>query len=370
MAFGHTQRRTTAALRSTAVDGIYSELIEAINQDRLADLDHDDARAVCQAIGKRMADEVFDVITILEAAGIRAAVEGDPAAPVQRHSATLDLPDADSVIAAVKALEGRGYRPWEPTDGPAEAVLRRFRDALTVARTDDVTIVLDLRWPPSAVARWLPTTLVPNENDYRLVDLPTSLWPLYLAVRPLRLVAERLGLPIRTSRALGPFLSTPTDLIEPLLDLAAVAADDIVVDLGCGDARILRHAVAVRGCRGVGVESDSFLVGEARRRIAADGQGDRILIVEGDATAERLPVEAAEGSVFLLFVPAYSVPAVARRVLAQARPGSRLVVHEQHPLPDFGAEMVSVPLLAGEGVTVAHRVDVPEVPDARGEQGP
>lgn len=350
------------AVASTAVASADARLIDAIHQDRLADFDDPEARAVCRAIGRRVAAEVADVVAILEADGITATGDGDPGAPVQRHSATLLLADVDQAIAAVRALDDHGYRPWEPIDGPAEAVLRRFKDTLTVARTSDVTIVLELRWPPSMIGRRLPSVLVPNENDYQAIALPRSLWPLYLVLRPLRLAAERLGLRPASGRALGPFLSTPNDLIGPLLDLADVGPDDTLVDLGCGDARILCHAVAERGGTGVGIESDPFLVGEARRLVASEGLGDRIVIIEGDATAAQLPLQAAEGSVFFLFVPAYSVPAVAGRVLAQARPGSRLVVHEQHPLPDFAADVgvVSIPLLSGQGITVAHRVDVPD----------
>lgn len=343
-------------------------LIDAIHQDRLADIDHPEAQAVCRAIGLRVADEVTAVLAVLEAEGIGASVAGDPGAPVQRHAATLILDDADRAIAAARLLEGHGYRLWEPIDGPAEPVIRRFRHSLTVARTADVTIVLELRWPPTAISKQLPATLIPNENDYEAVALPRWLWPLYLVVRPLRLLAERLGLRETSARALGPFLSTPTDLIGALLDVAGVEPDDTLVDLGCGDARILRHAVAERGCQGVGVESDSFLVSEARRLVAAEGLGDRIVIVEGDANAAQLPPEAADGSVFVLFVPAYAVPPVAGRVLAQARPGSRLVVHEQHPLPDFGTEMTSMPLLSASGVTVAHRTDVPGTPTAGADQ--
>lgn len=340
--------------------GTDARLIDAIHGDRLADIDDDEAQTVCRAIGRRVAEEVAKVIAILEVEGIAASVKSDPSAPVQRHNATLHLTDAGQAIAAVRILEGHGYRPWEPIDGPAEPLSRHFRDTLTVARTDDVTIVLDLRWPPSAIAKRLPAILIPNENDYQVVALPRSLWPLYLLIRPLRLAAERIGLRETSGQALGPFLSTPTDLIEPLLDLAEVGPDDTVVDLGCGDARILRQAVAKRACRGVGVESDPLLAGEARRLVAAEGHGDRIVIIEGDANAERLPAAAAEGSVFFLFVPAYSVPPVVDRVLAQVRPGSRLVVHEQHPLPNLapGVDMVSVPLTVGQGVTVAHRLDV------------
>ncbi len=352
--------------------GTDARLIDAIHEDRLADVDHPDARAVCRKVGRRVSGEVADARSALASAGIDAAVDGDPGAPGQRHSATLLLADADAALAAARVLEAQGYRPWEPIDGPAEPVLRRFRSTLTVARTDDVTIVLELRWPGSPIAARLPTMLVPNENDYEAIVLPAALWPLYLLVRPLRLVAERLGLRRSADHALGPFLSTPTDLIGPLLDLADVGPADTLVDLGCGDARVLRHAVVERGCRGVGVESNSDLVAGARRLVDEAGLADRITIIEGDANAERLPAEAANGSVFFLFVPASVVGPVAARVLAQARPGSRLIVHEQHPIPNLvnGVDVVSVPLLSGQGVTVAHRVDVRNPSDVTVDRDP
>ena len=348
-----------------------ARLIDAIHHDRLAALDHPEALAVCRTIGRSVADLTDDARSILMAAGIEVTVDGDPTTPTQRHSATLVLDDADQALAAADALAANGYRPWQPIHGPGGQVLRYLGNTLTMARTDEVTMVLDLRWPPSSVAARLPAALRPNENDFDAVSLPTTMWPLYLVVRPLRLVAERLGLRRSSGHVLGPFLSTPTDLIDPLLDLAGVSSDDTLVDLGCGDAGVLIEAVDRRGCRGVGVEANARLAAEARRRVDEAGLTASITIVEGDATAPRLPAEAAEGSVFFLFVPATAVPAVAGRLAAQAKPGSRLIVHEQHPLPEFdvAAETMSVPLLAGRGVTVAHRIVFAGGHDPTGDRG-
>jgi hypothetical protein len=49
------------------------------------------------------------------------------------------------------------------------------------------------------------------------------------------------------ARTTGPWLSTPDSLIDPLLALADLDTDNVVVDLGCGDARILTAAVAQNG---------------------------------------------------------------------------------------------------------------------------
>ncbi len=329
-------------------------LIQAIHQDRLADVDHPDAKAACQAIGRRTADDVEAVIAHLGHLGISAEIDGDPAAPAQRHHATLRFGRVDQAISAASTLLAHGYQPWQPIEGAAGAALRRTGSSLTVARTTDVTTVLDLGWPsPTGPVGAIPDILIPNESDYAAIDLPARLWPLYFALRPVRLLAERIGR--RTpAHTLGPFLSTPLDLIPPLLDLAAVAPTDILVDLGCGDGRVLAQAVKDRGCRAVGVESNPDLVAEARRRVAGDGLGDRVQIFEGDASGDQLPAEASDGTVFFLFVPAAMVTPVVRRILDRTPPGTRLVAHEQHPLPAGLTPSRTTPLIRGQGVTVGH----------------
>lgn len=351
-------------------------IIDAIYRDALASLDEPVAHDVCVDIGRRTAKEAAEAIAVLASAGIDTELDGDPSQPAQRHTATITLADAELALAAAKILTGHGYRPWDPIDGPIAEVIRRFRSMLTMARTDDITMVLHLRWPvaggrflPASAAARVPDALVPNVADERVLPIPTRLWPALFALRPVRLAAERFGLRDRAGQALGPFLATPTDLIEPLLDLAEVGPDDVVVDLGCGDGRILVQAVARRGCRAVGIEQDPDLAAAARRRAAEAGVGDRVDIrtgsitdsgsadpttVTGSANSQhRSPTE--DGTVFFIFVPAQAASDLVTTVTDRAAPGTRIVAHEQHRLPDAPAEAESVALMAGQGVTVAHR---------------
>ena len=232
-------------------------LIDAIHADRLADLDHPDAIATCAAIASRMHTEVDDAIDRLAGAGI---VVARPAlgARMQRHSARFDVADAATARRAADVLGAAGYEIWEAMDGAPGRVHARFRNVVTMARTSDVTISLRLRWPrrPSRI----PAALLPNQADFAAVDLPAALWPLYFVIRPLRLVAERAGVRRPAPALLGPFLSTPSDLIPALLELADVTSEDTVADLGCGDARILVEAAVRTGCRSIGVETDPDLV--------------------------------------------------------------------------------------------------------------
>ena len=56
-------------------------------------------------------------------------------------------------------------------------------------------------------------------------------------------------------QSLAPYVPTPEDVVERMLDLAGVKEGDVVYDLGCGDGRI-PIAAAKRGARGVGVDID------------------------------------------------------------------------------------------------------------------
>jgi predicted RNA methylase len=78
------------------------------------------------------------------------------------------------------------------------------------------------------------------------------------------------------------FVPTPQPVADEMLRLAAVAADDVVFDLGSGDGRIVMLAAQKYGARGVGIEIDPGLV-ELSRQVAEQGEvGDRVTFIEGD----------------------------------------------------------------------------------------
>jgi ribosomal protein L11 methylase PrmA len=67
-----------------------------------------------------------------------------------------------------------------------------------------------------------------------------------------------------------------------LLTLADVSSDDVVYDLGSGDGRMVILAAKEFGARGVGVEIDSQLVQEARRRAQRAGVSHLVEFRQGN----------------------------------------------------------------------------------------
>ena len=62
-----------------------------------------------------------------------------------------------------------------------------------------------------------------------------------------------------------PFITTPDAVVERMLEFAGTRADDVVMDLGSGDGRIVIAAARKFGARGVGIELSPALVEESRR---------------------------------------------------------------------------------------------------------
>jgi SAM-dependent methyltransferase len=97
---------------------------------------------------------------------------------------------------------------------------------------------------------------------------------------------------------LAPFMPTPIPIVEAMLELVGVRADDVVFDIGSGDGRIVIAAAERFGARGVGIEIDPNLVGRSRKLIEDKGLADRVQIIHANA----LDVDLGAADVVTLFL--------------------------------------------------------------------
>ncbi len=115
------------------------------------------------------------------------------------------------------------------------------------------------------------------------------------------------------------WVPTPNALIEMMLDLAKVTANDRVVDLGSGDGRAV-IAAAKRGATARGIEFDANLVAVAIANAAKAGVTDK-------ATFERADIFATDFSdatvVVLFLLPDLNIKL--RPFLLDMKPGTRVV---------------------------------------------
>ncbi|MBM3344830.1 MAG: methyltransferase domain-containing protein [Betaproteobacteria bacterium] len=77
------------------------------------------------------------------------------------------------------------------------------------------------------------------------------------------------------------WVPTPAIMVDTMMDLAKVGADDYVIDLGSGDGRLV-IAAARRGARALGVEYDDNLVRYARREADKAHVADKARFIKAD----------------------------------------------------------------------------------------
>jgi len=121
-----------------------------------------------------------------------------------------------------------------------------------------------------------------------------------------------------------PYIRTPQAVVDRLLDLAQVGADDFIVDLGSGDGRIVLTAAKARGARGFGVEIDPRLVASSNAAARREGVADRAQFFERDL----FDTDLSQATVLTLYLLPEVNLALRPRLLAQLAPGSRVVSHD------------------------------------------
>ena len=127
---------------------------------------------------------------------------------------------------------------------------------------------------------------------------------------------------VAQTQSLAPYVPTPEDVVERMLDLAEVKKGDVVYDLGCGDGRI-PIAAARRGARAVGIDIDPQRIAESNANAMAAGVVDRVEFRVQDA----MTVDVSSATVVTLYLLSSSNAKLRPILTKQLKPGARVVSH-------------------------------------------
>src|SRR4026209_1493601 len=119
------------------------------------------------------------------------------------------------------------------------------------------------------------------------------------------------------------FVPPAREVVDAMLKLAKVGANDVVYDLGSGDGRIPITAARTYGARGVGIDIDPQRIKEATENLKAANVGDKVRFLNQDLFTTNI----SEATVVTL----YLLPSLNLKVLpklnAELKPGTRIVSH-------------------------------------------
>jgi tRNA G37 N-methylase Trm5 len=106
--------------------------------------------------------------------------------------------------------------------------------------------------------------------------------------------------PLPPYRIVARYMPTPQPVVEAMLVLAQVSANDTVYDVGCGDGRVVITAARCYGAHGVGIDIESWCIATSRESARRAGVESLVTFVHANA----LDVNLSPATVVTLYMPA------------------------------------------------------------------
>lgn len=151
-----------------------------------------------------------------------------------------------------------------------------------------------------------------------LVSAPWLGWP---ENRPAVLYANDT---VWDSAHVAPFVSTPHEVVNRMLEIAEIKQGDVLYDLGSGDGRIVVAAAKKFGIRAVGFEIDPGLVKDSRQFIKQAGLEELVEIREQDIRT----VDFSPASVVTMYLYPAANLRLRQVLMRELKPGSRVISHD------------------------------------------
>jgi SAM-dependent methyltransferase len=131
-----------------------------------------------------------------------------------------------------------------------------------------------------------------------------------------------------------PYVPTPQEVVDRMLAIAKVTAKDFVMDLGCGDGRMLVTAASKFGARGRGVDLNPVRIKEAN----ANAQNAKVTDKVSFEVKNLFDTSIADADVLTMYLlPSVNLQ-LRPRILDEMKPGSRIVSHS-FDMGDWEADM-------------------------------
>jgi len=125
----------------------------------------------------------------------------------------------------------------------------------------------------------------------------------------------------------GPYVPSPSMIVDRMLALGGVRGDDYLFDLGSGDGRIPITAAQRFGSRGFGVDINPDLVKLANDNAQRAGVADRVRFERRDLFETSL----ADATIVTVYLLPGTVTKLVPKMLEEMKPGARVVSHD-YPL--------------------------------------
>ena len=119
------------------------------------------------------------------------------------------------------------------------------------------------------------------------------------------------------------YVPTPQAVVDRMLQMADIKPNDFVIDLGCGDGRMIVTAAAKYGARGLGVDINPVRIAESNENAQKAGVTDKVTFKVGDFFQE----DITRATVIPMYLLNELNLRLRPKILSDLKPGSRIVSH-------------------------------------------
>jgi ubiquinone/menaquinone biosynthesis C-methylase UbiE len=146
------------------------------------------------------------------------------------------------------------------------------------------------------------------------------------------------------ANSLAPYVVSPQQIVDRMLELADLKPGEMLYDLGSGDGRILITAVQRFHARAVGIEISDALVDSTNDRIRKFGIQNQARVIHGDF----MNVDLSPADVVTIYLATDSNEILRPNLEKYLKTGSRVVSHD-YAVPGWKAKVVDKDLPEARG---------------------
>jgi protein-L-isoaspartate O-methyltransferase len=137
------------------------------------------------------------------------------------------------------------------------------------------------------------------------------------------------------TNSLAPYVVSPQEIVDRMLELADLKTGETLYDLGSGDGRVLITAVVRFKAKAVGVEISDNLVDSTNARIRRLGLDNNAQVIHGNF----LDVDLSPANVVTLYLATDANELLRPNLEKYLKNGSRVVSHE-YAMPGWKPKLV------------------------------
>jgi protein-L-isoaspartate O-methyltransferase len=127
-----------------------------------------------------------------------------------------------------------------------------------------------------------------------------------------------------TPNHLAPYVPSPYQVVDRMLELARIKPSEKVFDLGSGDGRVVITAAQKYDARATGIEISSRLVKSSQEEVKRLGLQNKVSIVHGDV----FEADLREADVVILYLLRDSNNTLKPKLEKSLKAGARVISHD------------------------------------------